>query len=141
MLWTIFVLLLVLWLLGLVAAYTLGASSISCWSSRSWSLWFVLFKAGARRWVAEVCPGQSYLSSGDPRVHFGLGAIERIDELRIDWPDGLSERFTPEGLNRHVTLVRGKVGRAFHSLLACATACFGSSTTEPHSRWTNSPPF
>ena len=30
MLWTIFVILVVLWLLGLVSSYTLGASSISC---------------------------------------------------------------------------------------------------------------
>jgi hypothetical protein len=68
----------------------------------------VIVTAGSRRWVAEVCPGQSYLSSGDPRVHFGLGQIERIDELRIDWPDGLKETFVPGGLNRHVTLLRGQ---------------------------------
>jgi hypothetical protein len=64
-------------------------------------------RAGARRWVAEVCPGQSYLCSGDPRVHFGLGPVERIDELRIDWPDGLAETFPVPRLDRHVTLLRG----------------------------------
>ena len=37
MLWTIFVILLVLWLLGLVSSYTLGATSISCLSSLWWS--------------------------------------------------------------------------------------------------------
>jgi Family of unknown function (DUF5670) len=35
MLWTIFVILLVLWLLGLVSSYTLAATSICCWSLRS----------------------------------------------------------------------------------------------------------
>jgi hypothetical protein len=34
MLWTIFVILLVLWLLGLMSSYTWEASSISCWSLR-----------------------------------------------------------------------------------------------------------
>ena len=31
MLWTIFVVLLVLWLLGLVSSYTMGVSSTYCW--------------------------------------------------------------------------------------------------------------
>jgi hypothetical protein len=33
MLWTIFVILLVLWLLGLMTSHTMGDSFISCWSS------------------------------------------------------------------------------------------------------------
>jgi enediyne biosynthesis protein E4 len=74
----------------------------------------VTVTAGRRRWVAEVCPGQSYLSSGDPRVHLGLGAIDRVDELRIDWPDGRAETFSVAGLDRYLTLERGtgkEVGR------------------------------
>jgi len=67
----------------------------------------VTARAGSRRWVGLVCPGQSYQSSGDPRVHLGLGAIDALDELRIDWPDGLSERFPSPALDRHVTLERG----------------------------------
>jgi hypothetical protein len=63
--------------------------------------------SGVKRWVAEVSPAQSYLSSGDPRVHLGLGPIERIDELRIDWPDGLAETFPAGGLDRYLTLERG----------------------------------
>jgi hypothetical protein len=68
----------------------------------------VTVRAGVRTWVAEVCPGQSYLSSGDPRVHLGLGTIERIDELRIDWPDGLAETFPAPELDRYLHLERGK---------------------------------
>jgi len=48
MLWTRFVILLVLWLVGVVSSYTPGASSISCWLSRSWSSWCVWCKAGHR---------------------------------------------------------------------------------------------
>ena len=36
----------------------------------------------------EVRSGCSYLSSGDPRVHFGLGKARQIKELRIQWPSG-----------------------------------------------------
>jgi len=44
------------------------------------------------RQIAEVKAGCSYLSSSDPRVHFGLGAADRIERLVVRWPSGkLSE--------------------------------------------------
>ena len=36
----------------------------------------------------EVQAGSSYLSSEDPRVHFGLGAAERVSKLELRLPDG-----------------------------------------------------
>lgn len=38
----------------------------------------------SRRLVA----GSSYLSSEDPRAHFGLGEHGVVEELRVAWPDG-----------------------------------------------------
>lgn len=38
----------------------------------------------------EVHLGSSYLSSEDPRVHLGLGSHDRVEELRVTWPDGRS---------------------------------------------------
>ncbi|MDQ2658660.1 MAG: FG-GAP-like repeat-containing protein, partial [Bacteroidota bacterium] len=32
---------------------------------------------------------RGYLSSNDPIVHFGLGNVERIDSIRVDWNDGM----------------------------------------------------
>jgi hypothetical protein len=32
--------------------------------------------------------GGSYLSSSDPRLHFGVGAATRIDRLKVRWPSG-----------------------------------------------------
>jgi hypothetical protein len=37
----------------------------------------------------ELQAGSSYLSSEDPRLHFGLGGSGSVRELRIRWPDGL----------------------------------------------------
>ena len=33
------------------------------------------------------------MSSGDPRLHFGLGPAVRVDEVEVRWPSGRVERF------------------------------------------------
>lgn len=43
---------------------------------------------GGTELVREVHAGSSYLSSEDPRVHFGLGPAEMVRELRVRWPGG-----------------------------------------------------
>jgi hypothetical protein len=45
-----------------------------------------------RKLVREVLAGSSYLSSEDPRVHFGLGQATRVRELRVRFPDGSETR-------------------------------------------------
>ncbi len=67
----------------------------------------VNIQAGKRHGVGMVNPGQSYLCSGDPRAHFGLGAAEKVDQVRIDWPDGLSEIFPGAAADRMLRLERG----------------------------------
>jgi len=39
--------------------------------------------------VREVKAGDSYLSSSDPRVHFGLGNAKEIRQIQIRWPSGI----------------------------------------------------
>jgi len=41
-----------------------------------------------RRLVEQARAGSSYLSSEDPRLHFGLGKETRVDELVVRSPDG-----------------------------------------------------
>jgi hypothetical protein len=53
----------------------------------------ILVKAGTRTLVDEVRSGSSYISNSDMRVHFGLGAVTKIDRVEIHWPSGLTERF------------------------------------------------
>ena len=36
----------------------------------------------------EVLVGSSYLSSEDPRVHFGLGGADRVTKVTVEWPGG-----------------------------------------------------
>jgi Na+-translocating ferredoxin:NAD+ oxidoreductase RnfD subunit len=48
----------------------------------------VTLVAADGRQVREVHAGSSYLSSEDPRVHFGLGAQTAVKELIVRYPDG-----------------------------------------------------
>jgi hypothetical protein len=63
--------------------------------------------AGERSWLAWVNPGSSYLASCDARAHFGLGRVERLDEVRVRWPDGSEEVFPPPAVNQRVELRKG----------------------------------
>lgn len=55
----------------------------------------------------DVISGGSYLSSNDPRPHFGLGQATKIDEIEIHWPDGEVEHVTAPGIDRIVTFTEG----------------------------------
>ena len=57
-----------------------------------------------RRLVREVEIGSSYLSSEDPRVHFGLGQATRLKELIVRWPDGKITRRTRVAADRILTV-------------------------------------
>jgi hypothetical protein len=68
----------------------------------------VRLKAGSRRWLRLVNPGDSYQSSSDPRLHFGLGDSAQYDDIRVLWPDGLAEVFPGGAADRVVILRRGE---------------------------------
>ena len=57
-----------------------------------------------RRLVREVLAGSSYLSSEDPRVHFGLGDARRVKELRVRFPDGRELRRRDVAVDRIVAV-------------------------------------
>jgi hypothetical protein len=64
-------------------------------------------RAGSRRWVRLIQPGYSYLCSNDPRAHVGLGEAQSVDAIDVAWPDGTSETFPGQGVDRLITLQKG----------------------------------
>ncbi len=48
----------------------------------------VAIQVGESLQTRFVRSGTSYLSQDDMRLHFGLGAAERVSLLRVTWPDG-----------------------------------------------------
>jgi hypothetical protein len=57
-----------------------------------------------RRLVQELHAGSSYLSSEDPRFHFGLGAATQARTLVIRFPDGKEKRFSDLRADRLVVV-------------------------------------
>jgi hypothetical protein len=67
----------------------------------------VTVTTGKVRQVDEVRAGGSYLSTSDPRLHFGLGSADSFDRIEVLWPSGLLEQFPGGAGDRFVTLVEG----------------------------------
>jgi hypothetical protein len=72
----------------------------------------VTLKTGALIQVDEVHAGDSYLSHSDWRLHFGLGAATKVDELTIRWPSGAVEKLTNVAADRVLTIQEGKSAAA-----------------------------
>jgi hypothetical protein len=68
----------------------------------------VTVTAGSRSWQRHLQPGSSYLSSHDPRAHFGVGEAATIDTIDILWPDGTHELFPGGPVDRAIELRRGE---------------------------------
>jgi hypothetical protein len=51
----------------------------------------VTVRAGTLTQLTEVRGGASYLSQNDLRLHFGLGANEKMNDITIRWPNGETE--------------------------------------------------
>jgi tetratricopeptide (TPR) repeat protein len=52
----------------------------------------VTIQSGGRRQFAHRIGGGSYQSANDPRLHFGLGASDRIESVEVRWPSGKLDR-------------------------------------------------
>jgi enediyne biosynthesis protein E4 len=68
----------------------------------------VTVKAGKLVQFSEVRAGGSYLSSNDPRLHFGLGAEATMNEVEIRWPSGMVEVMNNIPADFIYTIVEGE---------------------------------
>jgi hypothetical protein len=70
----------------------------------------VTVECGGRTRVREVRRQQSYLASGDGRVHFGLGAATEADRITVVWLDGTEAARAAVSANQVVRFDRGADG-------------------------------
>jgi len=66
----------------------------------------VRVRVGQHWQVQERRAGESYLSSCDPRLHFGLGAAAKADEVEVRWPDGTFTRLTDVPAKQFLTITQ-----------------------------------
>ena len=67
----------------------------------------VAVTADGQRQVKEYQSGGSYLSSSDPRLHFGLGeATEATVEIR--WPDGVLQKIEAVAADQILHIIQSK---------------------------------
>lgn len=67
----------------------------------------VTVTTGDVKQMDEVRAGGSYLSTSDPRLHFGIGSAASFDRIEVHWPSGLLEQFPGGPGDRIVSLVEG----------------------------------
>ncbi len=67
----------------------------------------VVLRYGGKVQVQEVVSGCSFLSSNDPRLHFGLGEVISAD-IEVRWPSGLVEHVRGAAANQLLTLREGE---------------------------------
>jgi hypothetical protein len=68
----------------------------------------VTVKTGGVTQFSEVKGGSSYISQNDLRQHFGLGKIDKMDEVTIRWPNGETENLGAVPADFIYTVVEGQ---------------------------------
>ena len=68
----------------------------------------VYLKANGIRQRQDVISGDSYVSTNDPRLHFGLGDAKEAGSAEIRWPSGAKETIALAEVDRIYTITEGK---------------------------------
>jgi len=66
----------------------------------------VIVRYGGKVQAQCLTSQSSFLSSNDPRLHFGLGKIKTVD-IEVHWPTGVSESFKAVAADQLVTIQEG----------------------------------
>jgi hypothetical protein len=64
--------------------------------------------AGGQRQFQDVIGVNGYLSQGDARAHFGLGASRTVDLVQVRWPDGTTDEWKDVKADQVLRVEQGK---------------------------------
>ncbi len=88
----------------------------------------VRIAAGGLRQMRLRSAGNGFQAQSEGTLHFGLAQATRIDELTVQWPSGLTEKFSDLPADRLLRIVEGE-GRVTAARLAGRTAEEGPPAT------------
>lgn len=53
----------------------------------------VIASAGGTQWTQQLVGGNGYMVTNEKRIHFGLGAVQQVDRIELQWPSGKRETY------------------------------------------------
>ncbi|MBC7815781.1 MAG: ASPIC/UnbV domain-containing protein, partial [Planctomycetaceae bacterium] len=53
----------------------------------------------------QIRGGSSYASASDTKLHFGCGAVTKVDELTVTWLSGRHVKLQDVACNRVITVI------------------------------------
>lgn len=68
----------------------------------------VTVSAGGRRLVHELTAGDGFQASNEKRILIGLGRVDAVDELTIQWPSGTSHTFNDIPVDTELLLIESR---------------------------------
>jgi len=68
----------------------------------------VVVRTAGKEQTQQVKGGTSYLSTSDPRLFFGLGACDVVEEIRIDWASGKMQKLNNVSGRQVVVIHEGR---------------------------------
>ena len=71
----------------------------------------VIVRAGGQQWIREARAQVGLYSSHDPRLHFGLGALEQVDALEVQWPSGRRSKIESPAADTYHSVVEPEESR------------------------------
>ena len=62
-------------------------------------------RSGEQRWSAWCVGGDGYMATNTPVIHFGIGGIQTIEEVEIQWPSGLKQNLGTLAANQRYLII------------------------------------
>ncbi len=88
-------------------AHWIGVRTMGVRSNRDGIGARVTVRSGNVLQIDEVRSGGSYLSQNDLRLHFGLGSSVHVDELTVNWPSGVVDRWKNIPADQQIIVTEG----------------------------------
>ncbi len=86
--------------------------------------------------VRQLTLAQGFMSSNEPLAHFGLGQNSSVDELIVEWPSGIKQRFENLEANRFYTITESTGFEEFARRPEVSIPLFEEMDTAPYYRHT-----